>query len=562
MSATNLPLGPGVDGDTAELERSVSSLTGSSQGERGRETERERERGRGGTGVGVVETTKSEKPERPERSEKRRSGGSINTTTTTSAAAGAGGRTTPTTGGVPSFAQPTSSSRARQTPSITRGRDRDREENATKDISHYRDTRSRASASTPSLALPELEPTHQRDRERSPSKATTTTATTTSQARTPARRVSLPPTVRTTSPTPTNSHATSRASTPKRAVSPTPIPNESAILDEDEDDVIEVKAPVVVVAAARELENKRRPQAIQLGKGKWPDDFMNAFSSPPSPSRPVAIHRAEAENTLSSNTQSSPLVITKNNNTGSSPISVPHRPMHRPRHSIDAPILRPKNQSPSPDGVHARIVPRRHSTSANRHGIYIPRSNSPSPDVNGIGLGLGNASGGTSVPFPRAVSGEHAAASPGLGIGIGVGVIAGASPSEVSATAAAATAAQQSRLTRGRFQSEVDAGTRGRPRPNSYDELGGGRPRRSRIESMVSIGGASSSNFSASDIRSSMDGGNVRKTLIIKDEGRPATHFVSKHLPLPPPPIKRVYIVVTSVGLLIPILGIFPFSFF
>ena len=132
----------------------------------------------------------------------------------------------------------------------------------------------------------------------------------------------------------------------------------------------------------------------------------------------------------------------------------------------------------------------------------------------------------------------------------------------MSATAAAATAAQQSRLTRGRFQSEVDAGTRGRPRPNSYDELGGGRPRRSRIESMVSIGGASSSNFSASDIRSSMDGGNVRKTLIIKDEGRPATHFVSKHLPLPPPPIKRVYIVVTSVGLLIPILGIFPFSLF
>ena len=207
--------------------------------------------------------------------------------------------------------------------------------------------------------------------------------------------------------------------------------------------------------------------------------------------------------------------------------------MHRPRHSIDAPILRPKNQSPSPDGVHARIVPRRHSTSANRHGIYIPRSNSPSPDVNGIGLGLGNASGGTSVPFPRAVSGEHAA-SPSSGVGIGVGVIAGASPSEVSATAAAATAAQQSRLTRGRFQSEVDAGTRGRPRPNSYDELGGGRPRRSRIESMVSIGGASSSNFSASDIRSSMDGGNVRKTLIIKDEGRPATHFVSNISRSPP----------------------------
>ena len=44
---------------------------------------------------------------------------------------------------------------------------------------------------------------------------------------------------------------------------------------------------------------------------------------------------------------------------------------------------------------------------------------------------------------------------------------------------------------------------------------------------MVSLGGASSSNFSASDIRSSLDGSAVRRTLTIREEGRPGTHFVS-----------------------------------
>ena len=43
---------------------------------------------------------------------------------------------------------------------------------------------------------------------------------------------------------------------------------------------------------------------------------------------------------------------------------------------------------------------------------------------------------------------------------------------------------------------------------------------------MVSIGAASSSNFSASDIRNSMDGTAVRKTLVIKEEGKPTTNFV------------------------------------
>ncbi|KAL5536788.1 CDC15_1 [Sanghuangporus sanghuang] len=271
-------------------------------------------------------------------------------------------------------------------------------------------------------------------------------------------------------------------------------------------------------------EPKRRPQAIQLGKGKWPDDFVQAFKSGSPPrSSPgsgsgIAFHRAEAERVLSS----SPLAaspprlashLLKNAEGNDSAESLPQlpqrRPLHRPRHSIDAPVLRPKeppfirdrdNSNGGPEGASSsRIIPKR-TNSANRHGVYVPRGDSASPNPSP------DASVSARVPFPRAVSGEHPVNA------------------EISATTAAASAAQQSRYSRGRFQSDVDAGSRRRPRPNSYDELGA-KPHRSRIESMVSIGGASSSNFSASDIRSSMDGSAMRKTLIIRDEGKPTTHF-------------------------------------
>jgi hypothetical protein len=55
-----------------------------------------------------------------------------------------------------------------------------------------------------------------------------------------------------------------------------------------------------------------------------------------------------------------------------------------------------------------------------------------------------------------------------------------------------------------------------------------GRPRRSRYESMVNLGVASA-NASASDLlaRDSGDGSAVRQTVVVKEEGKPATHFVS-----------------------------------
>ena len=66
-----------------------------------------------------------------------------------------------------------------------------------------------------------------------------------------------------------------------------------------------------------------------------------------------------------------------------------------------------------------------------------------------------------------------------------------------------------------------------RARPSSYDDLGN-KPRRTRFESMVNLG-VGSSNASASDLlsRDSLDGSAVRQTLIVREEGKPPTHFVS-----------------------------------
>lgn len=281
--------------------------------------------------------------------------------------------------------------------------------------------------------------------------------------------------------------------------------------------------------------HRSRPQAIQLGKGKWPDDFIDAFK-PGSPPR-LAPRRVDAEHTreaLPAGGFSSLAADLGANESNGSPSKVPpRRPLHRPRHSIDVPALRPKevlpkdrDGSPGQESI-SRIIPRRNSS--HTRALYVPRSDSASPspsppDANAattLAQAPISASPNVRVPFPRAFS------SSGQGQDSN-----GGSPAtpptgpEVAATTAAATAAQQNRFTRGRFQSEIDASTRRKPRPNSFEELGG-RAHRSRIESMVSIGGASSSNFSASDIRSSMDGSAVRKTLIIRDEGKPITHFVS-----------------------------------
>ncbi|KAF8906289.1 kinase-like domain-containing protein [Gymnopilus junonius] len=117
------------------------------------------------------------------------------------------------------------------------------------------------------------------------------------------------------------------------------------------------------------------------------------------------------------------------------------------------------------------------------------------------------------VPFPRSVStsgagGEH-----------------GCTPSPRSSFGA--DSELRPRLLRGRFQSDVESmsSARARGRPESYDELGGVKPR-SRFESMVNLGAASAAT-SSSDLveRDSVDGSVVRMRLVVREDGKPPTHF-------------------------------------
>jgi hypothetical protein len=156
----------------------------------------------------------------------------------------------------------------------------------------------------------------------------------------------------------------------------------------------------------------------------------------------------------------------------------------------------------------SKVILRRQSTrnGARRNGTYYPRNG---PDDPGIGKDDDHI-----VPFPRAVSGEHITYTT-------------PSPSPDYPSRDDSADIHDTPRVRGRFQSDVEgARARMRSRPTSYDELG--RPRRSRYESMVNLGVASA-NASASDLllRDSGDGSAVRQTVIVKEEGKPATHFVS-----------------------------------
>ena len=274
---------------------------------------------------------------------------------------------------------------------------------------------------------------------------------------------------------------------------------------------------------------KGAPIPIKLGKGKWPDDFIGldtTFQSPKSSvlddddSLSVSLHTplsvSPPRNKLAFSSRS------PNESVESLP-QFPRRPTHRARHSVDAPGLLPKDallrRDSSPDAGGSpprRIILRRSSSKAagNRNGIYIPRKEgSVSPEDSDV-----------AVPFPRTVSGEHSTPPGGAGF-----VFPSASPDGSKTDLTSTGANDRPRLPRGRFQSEVDAASsRRKPRPNSYDEYGAKPPRRSRFESMVNLGVASS-NASASDLmsRDSYDGSAVRQTLIVREDGKAPTQFVS-----------------------------------
>ncbi|KAJ6610201.1 hypothetical protein B0H10DRAFT_2225214 [Mycena sp. CBHHK59/15] len=242
--------------------------------------------------------------------------------------------------------------------------------------------------------------------------------------------------------------------------------------------------------------------AIRLGKGKWPDDFIDALQIPKSPTPDL---RTPSPLTISPPRKLAIVGATKRNESVESLPQFPRRPTHRARHSIDSPVLLPKDsimrRDDSPDGVPSgsRVLPRRHSAKPGmqRNGSLVPRSSLDDSREH---------SNDSLVPFPRTASGDH---SP-----------AGSSPPD-----SASPLNDRPRPPRGRFQSDIEGTSRRRPRPSSYDELGA-KPSRSRFESMMNLGVASG-NTSASDLltRDSLDGSFVRKALIIREEGKPPTHF-------------------------------------
>ena len=249
--------------------------------------------------------------------------------------------------------------------------------------------------------------------------------------------------------------------------------------------------------------NKPRPLAINLRKGKWPDDFIDAFPAQ-SPTRTITPKSSSPDQDDGSY-GSAPAPPTKlaivgasrHNESLENLAHFPRKPNHRARHSIDTPGLIPKEavlgRDGSPDGMTTRVMLRQHSTKpglSTKNGVHFSPGEAQNSDND------------SPVPFPQTASG-----------GIGTYHLGGTP-----------TLDDKPRVHRGRFRSDIDSAAWNRVRPNSNDESGASG-RRSRIESMVSLGVASN-NGSASDLLS-RDSRGLPKALILREDGKPPTHFVS-----------------------------------
>jgi hypothetical protein len=328
----------------------------------------------------------------------------------------------------------------------------------------------------------------------------------------------------------------------ERRPSETAIVDLTRVIEEAEDSSTSAKGAGrsngSAVTAASPPSSPQRPKlsAIRLGKGKWPDDFLDAFPAkkdfgsafldeedlrPPSPQ---ALRPQSPPASPLSISPPRKLAIQNSGRVNGSVESLPQfprRPSHRSRHSVDTPGLLPKTdallrQDSSPDGGNVppspRIMVRRTSTrpgpTPNRNGIYIPRegsAESPMPEEPSVPFPSGRASGEISSTPPQAVHFP---------------------PDLRTAKDKDTSAEERPRLPRGRFQSEIDgASARRKPRPQSYDDAGA-KPRRSRFESMVNLG-VGSGTASASDLMPRNEGSAVRQTLIVKEDGKSATQFVS-----------------------------------
>jgi hypothetical protein len=258
--------------------------------------------------------------------------------------------------------------------------------------------------------------------------------------------------------------------------------------------------------------------AVMLGKGKWPDDFF-----PPSSLSPGSglSESPKSITPLSTTPPRKLAIVGRSNDSTESLPQFPRRPSHRSRHSLDTTSsLLPKDSvfgrdaSPTPPTSKV-ILPRR--VSQGRSPSLLGRS---SLDSEGRPILDGP------VPFPRTVSGpgdqsKHNNAT---------------SDPAVAAEINKSPATEKPKLVRGRFQSEIDGSSSRRKRLPTAHDGSVQNPGRSRFESMVNLGVVTST-ASASDLlnRNALEDDRVRPTLIVREEGKPATQFVSVFLYLSTP---------------------------
>ena len=266
----------------------------------------------------------------------------------------------------------------------------------------------------------------------------------------------------------------------------------------------------------------RSRHAIRLGKGKWPDDFFPQGSLSPGSElsdgpRPVT--------SLSTTPPRKLAIVGRSNDSTESLPQFPRRPSHRSRHSLDtAPSLPPK------DSVFGRDASSDDRTAPPASKVILPRRVSQGRSPNLLGRSSLDSEGRPvldgHIPFPRTISAS------------------GDQPKQNNAYSEPSVVAEinkpqvmeKPKLVRGRFQSEIDGSSSRRKRlPTSHDGTGQ-NPGRSRFESMVNLGVVTST-ASASDLlnRNALEDNTVRPTLIVREEGKPATQFVSLFLYLSPP---------------------------
>ncbi|KAF8966314.1 hypothetical protein BDZ97DRAFT_1808980 [Flammula alnicola] len=249
---------------------------------------------------------------------------------------------------------------------------------------------------------------------------------------------------------------------------------------------------------ADKSEKQQQQPAVYLRKGIWPDDFNDAFQ----PQGRSQVHLSPLKG-LHRTTRTTAAATQRQRQWGRGrPLAAVDAARHRRR------AAERRRRAGSTPRCAARGPPAARGQPGQFGvclcvGSYVPRSNggsggsgndnASSPESDGGGGG--DAVAAAPVPFPRSVS-----ASAGEN---------GGTPSPRS---------ERPRL------GSSSAAARRRARPNSYDELGA--TPRSRFESMVNLGGPSGAT-SASDLlsRDSMDGRAVRMRLVVREDGKPPTHF-------------------------------------